>query len=105
MITGDKNFQHTWKYRFGRCPIMVSMFLEKFSVPIENEIMRFHLLLFIEHKLDILEVIILTDCHTHLLTLVAKQDNILYKLRFFGMTFHCHGVSRCTVILVGDTRL
>ena len=45
MMTGDKNFQHILKYRFGRCPIMLSMFLLKFSVPVENEIVRYLLAL------------------------------------------------------------
>ena len=47
MMTGDKNFQHIRKYRFGRCPIMLSMFLQKFSVPVENEIKRYLPALFI----------------------------------------------------------
>lgn len=40
----------------------------------------------IEPKLDILQLVPLTDCHTHLLTLVAKQDNILYKLDFHDLS-------------------
>ena len=47
IMTGDKNFQHIRKYRFGRCPIMLSMFLQKFSVPVENEIKRYLPALFI----------------------------------------------------------
>lgn len=47
MMTGERNFQHIRKYRFGRCPIMLSMFLLKFSVPVEIEIVRYLLALFI----------------------------------------------------------
>ena len=73
MMTGDKNFQHTRKYRFGLCPIMLSMFLQKFSVPVENAIKRNRLALFTESKLDVLELVLLNDCQTSLLTFVAKQ--------------------------------
>lgn len=37
IIPGEKNFQHHRKYRFGRCPTMLSMFLQNFSVPVKNE--------------------------------------------------------------------